>query len=103
VVHPTNTALNQAPLHLEFQSARPSCKKSAGGEFAKLACDRTMSRIVTELFDNQIGKKTHTLRVPQWVSERADQHFIQGHPSAMVGRPRGCSTPILPCMESDLP
>jgi len=50
-----------------------------------------------DLFDNQIGKKTHTLRVPQWISERADQHFIPFlagliDTDGTIGRERGSAS-----------
>ncbi|MCX7067598.1 MAG: ribonucleoside-diphosphate reductase [Methylococcales bacterium] len=30
----------------------------------------------SELFDNQIGKKSHTLNVPQWIKQAPDHHFL---------------------------
>jgi ribonucleoside-diphosphate reductase alpha chain len=30
----------------------------------------------SELFDHQIGKKSHTLKVPQWIKQRPNQHFL---------------------------
>ncbi len=30
----------------------------------------------SELFDNQIGKKSHSLKVPQWIKQAPDRHFL---------------------------